>query len=302
MPIRWWVKIDAYFNDNDRIRAVGRDGWNVFFHMLCLNGAGQFDGLIPARFIVPRLIGVKLDMTTEEVRNGLDACLDPEIALLELKENGDLFIPGYDEEWKPKASTSAERKRKEREKKKAKSRPVTNRDVSQDNVTVSRDSHAGHVEVEREREDYLPSGGTRAGRAAEAQVPLLAVVTPPGPPPAKRATRADGEATDPRVKPVGDRFAELHLAVIGKAYQAQYGRDGKVLRALPTGEHGYDTETLLGLLEDYFADRSGLAKFPPSVPAFCARVATLWEARKPRRAGTGYHAGSASFGGGEVDL
>jgi hypothetical protein len=108
----WWSPIDVDFHANDRVRAAGRNGREVFLVLLLLHKKLGGDGVIPADKVPGhRHLAARLMCSPEEAREGFESCADPSVGLIEIRPNGDVVILGWDDKWRgPKTSTDRVRR------------------------------------------------------------------------------------------------------------------------------------------------------------------------------------------------
>jgi hypothetical protein len=163
----WWIKLAANIHSNPKVRAAGRNGREVFLLLLCLNGRPELrQGLVPAKHARPRLMADQLQCTVDDINQGLGACADLEVGLIEIQDNGDVRILGWSEDWKPRASTGAERTAAYRV------RLATNqRDGSSQVVTEKRHGDACDVDLRSEIEKEKRSTARRSADAPNPEHP-----------------------------------------------------------------------------------------------------------------------------------
>lgn len=185
-----------------------------------------------------------------------------------------IVVPNFIEAQEtPQSDRARQRSSRETRRDKARLESVTNRDQSSQNVTkpsravtpchtLSRD--VTPCLAEPSQTIPLPSeeGAARGGAGGSTQWPLKlplangsstppdAVAAPPKSEAKPKRTRQVPE-TDPRVIPVIERFGELFVAKFGEPYPPNWGRDGRVIKGLPSA---YTTERLFELLARFFAD------------------------------------------------
>lgn len=113
---------------------------------------------------------------------------------------------------------------------------------------------------------------------------------------AGKRKRAD-KTTDPRVRPVIDRFAELHQAQIGRPYAVVGGRDGERIRALPKA---IELDKLLSYVDEFFArsrDDPFLRNKGLTIPLFVSYVPTLQRQEADRDGVVGGRTGEVAAAG-----
>lgn len=115
----WWAPIDVDFLTNGRIMAAGRNGRDVYLALVLLHKKLGGDGVIKAGDMpAARPLAAQLQCSAADVREGLAACADPEVGLIQVSSNGDVSLLGWCDKWRgPKTSTERVRtfraKRKE---------------------------------------------------------------------------------------------------------------------------------------------------------------------------------------------
>ncbi len=117
----WWVKMDAHLDNNPKAIEAGYVGVAVFCAVLRVNGCGKFDGLIPPAHASAAYIARCTGAPIKWVAEGLAACEripeGEDTGLLQREPDGSLRICGWDNDWRPPAS-SAERMQALRERRK----------------------------------------------------------------------------------------------------------------------------------------------------------------------------------------
>ena len=103
-----WVKVDADFWRNPKVRKAGLDGGALFLELLAINRRGSRDGVLSSLEsdldqLIALLAGV---MSAERVHAALGAC--ERAGLVTVQEGETLRICGWDDTWRP-APKSTER-------------------------------------------------------------------------------------------------------------------------------------------------------------------------------------------------
>ena len=120
-----FAKLAPGIRRHPKCRDAGRDGCDVFIHVLCMNADLGATGVVPAIYLRARYIADEVMMTLAEAEEGLRRAVEAE--LIEILPNGAALIVGWDEEeWgrsrDSESMTEAERKRLVRAAKRAEAR------------------------------------------------------------------------------------------------------------------------------------------------------------------------------------
>lgn len=165
-----WAKVDTFIHENDRVRAAGRNGRDVFLYLLCvvyeheIGFAPGADCVIPAALVKSnRLLAPYLQMTYDEIEDGWQSCADPEISLIRRLENGDVELLGWSDDWRPKALSGADRQAKLRDRRAVTDRHEVTTDVTGVTPNVTERHETRHASGENVTPSYtLRSSGSKS--------------------------------------------------------------------------------------------------------------------------------------------
>lgn len=112
MSTTWYAKIDCNFHSNRKARKAGRIGREVFVFILCVNSSKGALGVIAEDDLELEYVAEQLQMSVEEVRDGIAAC--QHAGLIEIQE-GLVSISGWDEHYGKAPLGTAEKQKRYRE-------------------------------------------------------------------------------------------------------------------------------------------------------------------------------------------
>lgn len=110
-----WFKFDAGFFSNRKVIRAGRDGRDVYQHVLCCNALRNADGEVPAGDVEPWYVARQMGITPDEASQGLAAAIAA--GLLVTRGNA-IAIVGWDPSWSTQRQSRADIQRNYRERKK----------------------------------------------------------------------------------------------------------------------------------------------------------------------------------------
>lgn len=108
MSTTWFAKIDCNFHANRKAIKAGLLGRAVFVHVLCVNAQKGAPGIISAEDIELWYVARELQITEQEAKRGIDACIAAE--LIEI-EDGLVSICGWTEDYAKYPLTSSEKQK-----------------------------------------------------------------------------------------------------------------------------------------------------------------------------------------------
>lgn len=144
-----FAKLDPGFFSNPKVLKAGRDGRDVFLHVICVNASRGAPGWIPSRHIEPWVLRRELDMTEEQAVTAVTRAVGAELIRIDTDR---VEIVGWEEEWGRRALTDAERQKNRRARVKS----------HESGVTESRPGHA--VTDQRRSEEIRERGSLSVSR------------------------------------------------------------------------------------------------------------------------------------------
>ncbi|MGE0206099.1 MAG: hypothetical protein AB7E70_19685 [Hyphomicrobiaceae bacterium] len=136
-------KLDGGFFNNVKIRRAGRNGREVFLHVLCCNTRRGGHGAVPIGDIEIWYIADQLKISESEAEDGVTKAVTAKLLRI---TGDDVEIVGWDEDWAWRPQTRAEIQKNYRERKTARSQRYDN------DVTSYQQSNALPEEERREEE------------------------------------------------------------------------------------------------------------------------------------------------------
>jgi hypothetical protein len=110
-----WFKFSAHFFGSRKVIRAGRNGRDIFAHVLCCNAQRDANGRIPAGDIDPWFAAHTLGLNESEAIDGVTRAVTADLIRIE----GDfVVIVGWDENWSRRPASEAERARNYRLRKK----------------------------------------------------------------------------------------------------------------------------------------------------------------------------------------
>lgn len=178
-----FAKLDPGFLSNRKILRAGRNGRDVYIHVLCQNAARGGHGWIPAEDLEPWYVARQLGLSEEDAVDGIQRACNAGLVTC----NDDVVtICGWDDEWARRPLTSAERQDKFRSKTKGVTEPALHvtekirvtdqrdqrdqrepRVTRQSSLSGSSDSDQGHSQPPGHDHAAAPAA-TRAAAATKA--------------------------------------------------------------------------------------------------------------------------------------
>lgn len=101
-----FAKLDPAFLSNRKIVEAGRDGRDVFLHVLCANAGRGGLGWIPLSDLEPWYVARQLGITKAEAARGVELAQSAQLIAI---DNDRVEVLGWDTEWARRPQTNAER-------------------------------------------------------------------------------------------------------------------------------------------------------------------------------------------------
>ena len=152
---RIFAKLDPGFFRNRKIMKAGRNGRDLFLHVLCMNADHGAPGFIGVGDIEPWYVSHHIGISEAEAQDGVTKAVTA--GLIEIRE-GRVTILGWDSDWSRLPKTDAQRARNYRDKQRV---GESSRERHEDNVTARDVSRPSPI-----RSDQIRSEESRAARDA----------------------------------------------------------------------------------------------------------------------------------------
>ena len=232
-----WAKMATDLDWNPKIRAAGPDAREVFLFVLRVNDRIRGDGVIPARYIAPRHLAEVLMRDETACNAAVVSCCAHDL----LSVSGDeVAIIGWDDEWRPPAS-STQRVRAFRERKRRET--VT---------SVSGNGETPKTRLDQTRLDpEIPGSAPAPSRPTPEQAKRTRAKPPP-----KQSAAADAK-----------RIAERAVAKFNQYFNRQVGAAGYERAVKRLLAEGYTEMEIIGVVwwasEEWGADPDWRMKVDP---------------------------------------